>query len=177
MSRTDIGWTLAGSVALAAVSTLGDFIWATWILGNRPVYGISHGAILFLCMGLVLGLCAKKPATGALAGAAIGSLAATGFYVLAPIAGYSIMFLLWVGVWIALGVLNGRLNTPPSGIGTAVARGVFAAVASGVAFYLISGIWRPFRPQGWDYLVHFGAWTFAYLPGFAGLLVARRPHI
>ena len=34
-----------------------------------------------------------------------------------------------------------------------------------------SGIWRPFNPVGWDYAVHFAAWTIAYLPGFAALMV------
>jgi hypothetical protein len=32
----------------------------------------------------------------------------------------------------------------------------------------------PVDPQGWDYAVHFAAWTFAYFPGFAALLMARR---
>ena len=52
-------------------------------------------------------------------------------------------------------------------------QGVIAAIASGLGFYAISGIWRPFDPEGWDYLVHFGAWTIAYFPGFAALLVSR----
>ena len=51
-----------------------------------------------------------------------------------------------------------------------------AAVTSGTAFYAISGIWRPFDPQGWDYAVHFGAWTLAYLPGFAALFLSRAPR-
>jgi hypothetical protein len=49
-----------------------------------------------------------------------------------------------------------------------------AAFGSGVAFYAISGIWRPFDPVGWDYAVHAAAWTLAYLPGFAALLVRGR---
>jgi hypothetical protein len=38
---------------------------------------------------------------------------------------------------------------------------------------LISGIWRPFNPAGWDYAVHFAAWTAAFFPGFAALFLAR----
>ena len=83
------------------------------------------------------------------------------------------MFFLWFATWIALGVLNERLIRRKIHIRAALARGVLAAVASGMAFYLVSGIWFPFDPQGWDYLVHFGAWTVAYLPGFAALLIAR----
>jgi hypothetical protein len=58
-----------------------------------------------------------------------------------------------------------------------VARGAVAAIASGLAFYLISGIWRPFNPQGLDYLVHFAAWTVAFAPGFAALMIASHRHI
>ena len=58
-------------------------------------------------------------------------------------------------------------------LGAVASRGAIAAVASGLGFWAISGIWRPFNPQGWDYAVHFGAWTVAYFPGFAALLIAR----
>ena len=54
------------------------------------------------------------------------------------------------------------------------ARGAVAAVTSGVAFYAISGIWRPFNPAGWDYAVHFAAWTIAFSARLRGTLVASR---
>jgi hypothetical protein len=47
--------SFGGALALAAVSTLGDFLWANWIPGHRPLYGIIHGTILFACIGLYLG--------------------------------------------------------------------------------------------------------------------------
>ena len=47
-------------------------------------------------------------------------------------------------------------------------------IGSGLGFYLISGIWRPFDPKGWDYAVHFLSWTIAYLPGFVALLYPVR---
>ena len=50
-------------------------------------------------------------------------------------------------------------------------------IGSGLGFYLISGIWRPFNPQGWDYAVHFLSWTIAYLPGFLALLSGRRQRL
>lgn len=167
--------SIGGAVAIAAVSTLGDFVWATWIPAHRPLYGLIHGAVLFLCIGFYLGALTNRQGIGAMAGALIGGLAAGSFYVMASFAGYSIMFVVWMAAWIALGLLNERLNRREIEIRAAFARGALAAVASGAAFYLISGIWFPFNPKGWDYLLHFASWTLVYFPGFAALRVARRP--
>lgn len=158
---------------MAIVSTFGDFVWATWIPRHRPVYGLTHGTLLFFCLALYLGGCAGRPMIGAVAGALLGFLAAGSFYVLAPFTGYWVMFLVWIGVWVGLGLLNGTVLQKRAGIRDAIVRGILAALASGAAFYAVSGIWFPFRPRGWDYAVHFAAWTVAYLPGFAALLVTR----
>ncbi len=169
--------TLAGSLGIAAVSTLGDFIWAAAHLRHRPEYGLTHGTLLFLAIGLFLGTLAGRPAAGAMLGAALGFLAAGSFYVLAPFVGYSAMFVVWIAIWLALAVLYTRLaglDVQQVGLGAVVGRGAAAAVTSGIAFYAISGIWRPFNPEGWDYAVHFGAWTLAYLPGFAALLLSGK---
>jgi hypothetical protein len=168
-----IAGAAAGAAAIAAVSTLGDFIWAGLMLEHRAAYGLAHGSLLFLSIGLYLGSLAKRLGLGAIAGGLIGFAAAGSFYLIAPVVGRSAMFLLWFATWIALGVLNEYLLRRDIGIRAALTRGVLAAVGSGLAFYLVSGIWRPFDPQGWDYLVHFGAWTVAYLPGFAALLVGK----
>jgi len=173
---TGIRASLGGAIGIAAVSTLGDFLWVTWELRNTPLNGILHGALLFLCIGLYLGGPAKKYLLGAIAGALIGGLAAGGYYLLRPVAGRSVMFFLYFGTWIALGFLNQRLpqrETSAVNVRAALGRGFLAAIGSGVAFYLVSGIWFPFDPQGWDYLIHFGAWTAAYLPGFAALCIGR----
>ena len=174
MSMRGITTALVASVSLAAVSTLGDFVWATWLPQHRVVYGLIHGTLLFCAIGLFLGTLAARAAAGAMAGAVIGALAAGAFYVLAPLVGYSAMFIVWIGVWMALGLLYARLSGVRPGAREVLARGAIAAVTSGLAFYLISGIWRPFDPKGWDYAVHFVAWTCAYVPGLAALLVARR---
>lgn len=182
---------LAGAVAIAAVSTAGDFIWANWLPEHRPIYGLIHGTILFLSIGLVLGMVGATHATplrqagaGALGGAVIGLLGAGAFYLLSPLAGFSAMFVVWFGLWIALAWVYGYLNAARIDRRNrhdiridrraVLTRGIVAAIASALAFYSISGIWRPFNPQGWDYLVHLGAWTLAYFPGFAALLIARR---
>jgi hypothetical protein len=169
---------IIGALLIAAVSTLGDFVWAGLHLRHRTEYGLAHGAILFLCMGAYFGSLHRKTLIGAMYGAAIGLAAAGSFYVLAPIAGYSVMFFVWAFVWIALAVLIGRLapNAPsaPNAPNAPIVRGVLAMLGSGLAFYLISGIWRPFDPVGWDYAVHFLSWTLAYLPGFVALLYPAR---
>ena len=45
---------------------------------------------------------------------------------------------------------------------------------AGLAFYLVSGIWRHFDPHTIDYAYHFACWTVAFLPGFLALLLERR---
>jgi hypothetical protein len=165
--------TLVSSLAIAALSTVGDFIWATSIPEHRAAYGFAHGAIVFLAIGGVLGGLAGRPFAGALAGGAIGLGAAGLFYLTAPLVGFSVMFLIWVGVWMALAILYARLSGHTAADRLVLARGSMAAAASGLAFYLISGIWRPFNPEGWDYAVHFAAWTAAYFPGFAALIWSR----
>ena len=86
--------------------------------------------------------------------------------------GFLVPFFL-IAVWIALALFNGRLNARPVAVRATVARGLLAAIGSGVVFYLISGIWFPFNPRGWDYLLHFAGWTAAYFSGFAALLLRR----
>lgn len=160
------------ALAIAAVSTFGDFIWATFIPQHRPVYGLTHGTLLLASVGLCLGIAAGRAARGALGGAAVGLLAAGSFYLLAPLAGYSVMFVVWFALWIAFAAFDGRLLRPGSGVAALAVRGLLAAIGSGVAFYAVSGIWFPFRPSGADYVVHFVSWTVAYLPAFLALLVA-----
>jgi len=176
---------IAGALLIAAVSTLGDFVWAGLHLRHRVAYGLAHGAILFLCIGAYFGSLERQTLKGATYGAAIGLAAAGSFYVLAPVAGYSVMFFVWAFVWIALAFLVYRILPAPiapvapvapvAPIAPVFIRGLLAMIGSGLGFYLISGIWRPFKPEGWDYAVHFLSWTIAYLPGFLALLARRRP--
>jgi hypothetical protein len=42
---------IVGAILIALASTLGDFVWAGLDLRHRAVFGLSHGALLFLCMG------------------------------------------------------------------------------------------------------------------------------
>jgi hypothetical protein len=165
---------LCGALFVAAVSTLGDFMWAEVLPRPHPAwYGVAHGITLFLCIGLVLGSPVGRRAGAAAGSALIGGLASVAFYLLAPFTGYAVMFPLWFAFWIALGILYERLHAGAIRWSTALKAGLLAATLSGLAFYLISGIWFPFRPRGWDYVGHFFAWTFAYFPGFAAIIAVR----
>ena len=168
---------IAGSIATAAVSTLGDYLWANVLPHHRPLYGLAHGTLLFLTVGWCLGLAARRPIIGAAGGAAIGFSAAAGFYLLQPVIGYTGLFVMFVGLWIALGLLNGRVLQARETMRVVIGRSLLAAIGSGLGFYAISGIWFPFRPRGWDYAIHFVYWTVAYLPGFAALLVREGTEV
>src|SRR6266516_4604802 len=76
--RRGIGHVIAGAIVTAAVSTLGDYLWANVLPHHRPLYGLAHGTLLFLTVGWCLGLAARRPITGAAGGAAIGFSAAAG---------------------------------------------------------------------------------------------------
>lgn len=69
----------AATVLIAAVSTLGDFVWAGLGLRHRMVFGLTHGTLLFLCIGAYLGSIDRQPRRGAIAGALIGPMAAGSF--------------------------------------------------------------------------------------------------
>lgn len=155
---------LVGALLLGAVSTAGDFVWAAYRLRHRAVYGLVHGAIICLCVGLVIGWRAGRPLYGAAVGPIIGLAAAAFFYALAPWLGYYGMFPAWMFFWILFAFLQARAEGLP--YASAAQRGIVAALLSGAAFYLISGIWtRPSR-GGPNYALHFVAWSFAFLPGF-----------
>jgi hypothetical protein len=179
-----IAEAITGSLAIAALSTAGDFIWATWIPSHRVLYGLVHGALLFLAIGLFLGRVAGRASAGAGAGAGVGALAAGLYYLLAPMLGFLAMVVAWMATWLGLAAIYGYLRARRHDVGgrsdtrinlgAIAGRGALAAVASALGFYLIAGIWQPFNPQGWDYAIHFVAWTVAYFPGFGALLIGRR---
>jgi hypothetical protein len=166
---------IAGALLLGAVSTLGDFVWAAFRLQHRMGYGLAHGAVVCLCVGLVIGWRARRAALGAAAGPFVGVAAAGLFYMLAPALGYSAMFPAWMFFWICFGLLQAQLD-PRKRYAAAVWRGVAAAVLSGLAFYAISGIWTRPSPGGPDYVRHLWSWTMAFLPGFAALFAGVPAH-
>jgi hypothetical protein len=173
---TGVVQAFCAAVLIAALMTFGDFVWARFVTAHRIVYGLLHGLLLCLAVGLSLGVPRGRPGRAALGGAVIGLLAALLFYALAPLLGWGAMLPAWMALWIAFAALEGRgLGEPRKTTRESVTRGVLAAVASGIAFYAISGIWTHPAPGGPDYPRHFASWTIAFLPGFLALVVSLRP--
>lgn len=161
---------LVGSLLIAALSTFGDWIWATFPPNQKSLAGMLHGGLLCLGIGGILGDRRHRQAAGASGGLVIGVLAAGSFYALYRVIGYSAMFVSWVALWLGFGLLYGRWLGRDS-LAESLLRGALAAIGSGLAFWAVSGIWRPFDPATKGYLYHFVCWTIAFLPGFAALLV------
>jgi hypothetical protein len=162
----------AAALALGLVMTLGDLAWAALHIRHRVAYGLIHGAVMCLCVGLAIGIRSGHAGRAAIAGPIIGVVAAAAFYALAPALRWGAMFPAWMLLWILFAFLQQRLRKNEQMTAAAV-RGLVASVLSGIAFYLISGIWTrgshdsPYLP------LHFAAWSFAFLPGFAVLFRDR----
>jgi len=158
---------VVAALALGLVMTLGDFAWAALRIHHRVLNGVVHGAVMCLCLGLAIGIRARRPVPAALVGPLIGVAAAATFYLLAPALRWSAMLPAWMLLWILFAFLQRWLRKNES-LGQAALRGVVAAVLSGAAFYLISDIWiheSRYPNMG----VHFAAWSFAFAPGFIAL--------
>jgi hypothetical protein len=160
------------SLVLAAVMTFGDVFWAAMNLRHRVAYGIAHGAAMCLFIGAAIGWRERRLAAGLLAGPIIGVLAACSFYLLAPWLRLGAMFPAWMFFWICFALLQGQLARDRR-LGGDVLRGIAAAILSGIAFYLISGIWTRHDPGGPNYAWNLAAWTFAFFPGFAAFFLNR----
>lgn len=167
-----MAFAVMASIGLGAVMTIGDWAWAALELRHRVAYGLIHGALMCLCLGLAVGVRAGRPAGAALAGPVIGVIAAASFYAMAPMLRWNAMFPAWMLLWMLFALLQQRLSRKES-TAIALARGVAAALVSGAAFYAISGIWVNDSHTDPNLLRHFGAWTVAFLPGFVALFLRR----
>jgi hypothetical protein len=172
MWQRSILHAVIAAAILGAVSTFGDFVWANWQVRHRMVYGLIHGAVMCLCIGAVIGGRTGKLAAGTLAGPLVGLLAAGSFYLLAPMLGYSAMFPAWMLFWFCFSILQARLSGDRR-LGPALGRGLVAALLSGLAFYVVSGMWTSPPRGGPNYPVFFVNWTFAFFPGFLALFLDR----
>jgi hypothetical protein len=168
---THIRAAVIASLFLGAVMAFGDYLWAALNIQHRVAYGLAHGALMCLCLGIAIGVHARRPVPAALAGPVIGVIAAGAFYLLAPWLRMAAMFPAWMLFWILFAILQQRLREGERPI-AAAARGSVAAVLSGLAFYAISSIWTGPSHDVPNLALHFAAWSFAFLPGF--LVLFRR---
>ena len=162
---------LIASLFLGAVMAAGDYVWAAMHIRHRVAYGLAHGAVMCLCLGIAIGVHTGRTVPATLAGPVIGVIAAGTFYLLAPWLRMTAMFPAWMLFWILFALLQQRLRGGQR-LAAAAVRGSVAAVLSGLAFYAISGIWT--GPSHHDSMLalRFAAWSFAFLPWF--LVLFRR---
>ncbi len=152
---------------LAALSTLYDFIWAHFEVRHRVVNGLVHGMTLLSVAGLVFGWGARRPTAGIVGGAAAGLVAAASFYALFPLLGYLGGIIgAWMLLWLLFAALDAWLRRQPVRSREVVARGAIAALLSGVAFYLVSGMWTD--PQQPELPAELRVLDLRVLPGLRG---------
>src|SRR4051812_28096413 len=90
---------VVGSLLLATLSTIADYVWFLNIPQHQVSSGLIHGAALFAALGLYLGWRKGQAAAGAIGGLLSGAMAALSFYLLAPVGGYSMMGVSWLILW------------------------------------------------------------------------------
>lgn len=161
---------LVGSLLLATLSTIADYVWFLNIPQHQVSSGMIHGAALFAALGAYLGWRKGKLGAGAVGGLLSGMLAALSFYALAPLGGYSMMLVSWVLLWIFLAALqtylDGRLD-----VAKALGRGVVTSIAAALGFIVVLyQLYRGWPPESFSVFRHFVAWSMAYLPGLYVLL-------
>ena len=167
---TLVGPALIGSMLLAVLSTVADYVWFLNIPQHQVSSGLIHGSVLFATLGGYLGWRKGKAVAGAIGGLMSGMLAALSFYALAPIGGYSMMIVSWVLLWIMLAALethlDDRLDMPK-----AIGRGLVTSVATGLGFAVVLfQLYREWPPAEFPVFRHLVAWSMAYLPGLYVLL-------
>ena len=165
-----VGPALIGSMLLAVLSTVADYVWFLDLPQHQVASGMIHGSVLFAALGGYLGWRQGKAGVGAIGGLLSGMLAALSFYALAPLGGYSMMIVSWLLLWIMLAALqthlDGRLNMP-----RAIGRGFATSIAAGLGFAVVLfQLYRGWPPAEFPLVRHFIAWSLAYLPGLYVLL-------
>lgn len=157
---------ILSTVVLALVATLGDFVWARWLPQHTTIAGVSHGALLFLAAGAMLGRPHGRAPAGAASGLAAGLAGALAFYALAPVMGMAAMFVAWFALWIVLGAAAFGILRRDGRLLEGLVRGLAAGLLSGLAFYAVSDMWRNWNPATINYADHLWRWAIAFLPAF-----------
>ena len=168
--------SIPGIAFVAAVATVGDYVWYTYGVRHSMTAGIIHGVVLLTAVGLVLGGSSGREFRGLPIGALAGIGGALSYYLLIAIMdgrtyGTAIPGA-WMILWLLLAALDGRwLRAPRRRTWTEIAgRGLAAAVFGSVAFYLVMNtLWGRPPAEGRNYAVQFFAWAFAWAPGLLAL--------
>lgn len=161
---------IVGSLLLAVLSTVADYVWFRNIPQHQVSSGMIHGAVLFATLGAYLGWRRGKLGIGALGGLVSGTVAALSFYALAPLGGYPMMLVSWVLLWILLAALQTHLDGKLSPA-RAIGRGLVTSIAAGLGFgVVLFELYRGWPPAEFPAIKHFIAWSMAYLPGLYVLL-------
>lgn len=160
---------------MALTSAFADAFWAAAIPEHRTIYGLVHGALVLGMLGYVLARLggAGRRLLAALAGMLIGLGAGAFFYVAFALIGSPALVLAWMALWLAFAFLDEAIFPAHETKSRALTRGVVAAMASGLAFWLVSGMWIGEHDPGVLYSRNVAYWFVAFLPGFAALLVGR----
>ena len=82
-------YAVVGAVVTAAVSTIGDYLWANVIPHRVVVYWFVHAIVLFATIGACLGVPSRKPILGAAGCIVIGCSATLSYWFLQPLLGYA----------------------------------------------------------------------------------------
>jgi len=161
---------IVGSLLLAALSTVADYVWFLDIPQHQVLSGSIHGAVLFAALGAYLGWRKGQLGVGTIGGLLSGMIAALSFYALAPVGGYSMMLVSWVLLWILLAALQTHLDGTLNWA-RAIGRGLVTSIAAGLGFgVVLFQLYRGWPPTEFPAFKHFIAWTMAYLPGLYVLL-------
>ncbi len=167
---------LGSAAVLGACSAFGDWVWARFIPDGAVLPGVVHGVLIFIVLAAVLARAAgtSRAARRLLPTLPLAGLVIAGvFYPLAGALGYiAALLVTWVLMWLTLALLQRWAREGSETAGRAALRGVLAAVASGLAFWAISGIWTVPDPDP-NYVMRFAQWTFAFFPGFLALLCCQ----
>jgi rhodanese-related sulfurtransferase len=173
---------IVGVSFVAAIATVGDFIWYTYGVQHTVVAGLVHGALLLTAVGAVLGEASGRLLKGLPIGAIAGISGAAIYSVLVVVMDRrtygSAIPAAWVIMWLILAALDGRwLRAPRRRTWAAVAgRGLAAATFGGLAFYLVmTTLWGRPPAAGRNYVVQLFAWAFAWAPGLVALTIGRAP--
>ncbi len=160
-----------GILAVAAVSTASDYTWYEIGVGHRMVTGIVTGAVMLMAVGGALGWLSGRLGLGLLVGIVSGVTGALAYYAMTTRYMTPRLMAAWAVCWIALAIGEGRLlQRTRRGWGEILARGLAAAVLSGLTFYVVSnGLWGRPPAGGRNYPLQFARWVVAWGPGLIAI--------